>query len=136
LFYLLFVAEVFLLVLLAILLAQQAFHAHLALMVQLVVCACYAQVVHLVESLGQLVLLFVRLVLLASLALLAHLQTRLLALLDHIAWLIAALFHAMRVFSAQQEPGLSKTTMLSVLQECTVHSALPLFDAPLAPFHP
>jgi len=58
------------------------------------------------------------------------------AQLDRTAWLIAALFHAMRVFSAQQEPGLIKTTMLSVLQACTVLQAQHLFDAPLAPSHP
>jgi len=135
LFYLLFVAEVFLLVLHAILLAQQAFLAHLALMAQPVVCAYLAQVVHSVELLEQQVLLFVRLVQLESLALLAQLQIQLFAQLDRTAWLIAALLHAMRVCSAQKEPGLSKTTMLSVLLECTVLLAQHLFDAPLAPFH-
>jgi hypothetical protein len=59
LFYLLLDAEDFLLVLLAILLAQQAFHAHLALMVQLVVCAYLAQVVHMEELLERPVSPFV-----------------------------------------------------------------------------
>jgi hypothetical protein len=83
LFYLLLDAEDFLPVLLAILQAQQAFHAHLALMAQPVVFACHAQVVHLVELLEQQVLLSVQLVLLASLALQAQLRTQLFALLDH-----------------------------------------------------
>jgi hypothetical protein len=135
LFYLLLDAEDFLLVLLAILLAQQAFHAHLALMAQLEVFAYHAQVVHLVELLERLVLLFVRPVQLASLALQAQLQIQLFAQLDRTAWLIAALLHAMRVCSAQKEPDLSKTTMLSVLLECTVLLAQHLFDAPLAPSH-
>jgi len=59
LFYLLLDAEDFLLVLLAILLGQQAFHAHLALMAQLAVFAYLAQVVHMEELLERLVSPFV-----------------------------------------------------------------------------